>query len=209
MTNASARYSFGDRVFHPGKPEWGIGTVTAAANAADSGRPCQRLTIRFERGGLKTLSTAYAPLRLATASDNAAPNAESPTAEPAGTGWLSQLEGSRNIEERMAELPESTRDPFTTLQQRLRATYDLFRFTRQGAPLLDWAATQTGLSDPLSKFNRHELELFFDRYAAARDAQVVALLREIKKKEPGALDAAIRDAPSTARNAIRRFNATR
>lgn len=205
---SSARYSFGDRVVHPGKPEWGVGTVTAAANSADGGKPCQRLTIRFERAGLKTLSTAYAGLRPATASD-AAP-AQQPEGEPGGgTGWLAQLEGSRNIEERMAELPEATRDPFKTLQERLKITYDLYRFTRTGAPLLDWASIQTGLRDPLSKFNRHELELFFDRYAAARDAHVVTLLREIKKKDSAALAAAIAAAPSGARNAIRRFNATR
>jgi hypothetical protein len=204
------RFSFGDRVVHPGKPEWGIGTVTAAANAADGGKPCQRLTIRFERAGLKTLSTAYAGLRAATAIDAApAQQAEESPGAPDGPGWLAQLEGSRNIEERMAELPEATRDPFCTLSQRLQATYDLYRFTRLGASLLDWASVQTGLRDPLSKFNRHELELFFDRYAAARDAHVVTLLREIKKSDPGALAKAIEQAPSGARNAIRRFNATR
>lgn len=203
------RFSFGDRVIHPGKPEWGVGTVTAAANASDGGKPCQRLTIRFERAGLKTLSTAYAGLREATASDAAPAQQAEGSPEADGTGWLAQLEGSRNIEERMAELPDSTRDPFRTLLQRLQATYDLYRFTRMGAPLLDWASVQTGLRDPLSKFNRHELELFFDRYAAARDAHVVTLLREIKKKDASELPKAIDAAPSGARNAIRRFNATR
>jgi hypothetical protein len=51
-------------VVHAGKPEWGVGVVSSAQNVTQDGKPSQRLTIRFERAGLKTVSTAVASIRL-------------------------------------------------------------------------------------------------------------------------------------------------
>ena len=55
----------GDRVRHAGRPEWGVGAVQSTEASAHEGKPCQRVTVRFEREGLKTLSTAFADLRSA------------------------------------------------------------------------------------------------------------------------------------------------
>jgi len=60
---ANETWRTGDRLTHAGKPEWGIGTVTAVEPATQDGKPCQRVTARFDRAGLKTLSTAYADLQ--------------------------------------------------------------------------------------------------------------------------------------------------
>ena len=56
-------WSFGDKVVHAQKPEWGVGLVTGASGTTHEGQPCQRVVVRFERAGVKTLSTAIADLR--------------------------------------------------------------------------------------------------------------------------------------------------
>ena len=61
------KFSFGDRVVHAAKPEWGVGQVVGAQPISENGVSAQRLTIRFDRAGLKTLSTGFAELRPATA----------------------------------------------------------------------------------------------------------------------------------------------
>src|SRR5262245_5175983 len=55
----------GDSVIHADKPEWGSGEVLIAEQGIHEGKPCQRLTIRFTRAGMKTLSTAFANLKSA------------------------------------------------------------------------------------------------------------------------------------------------
>lgn len=199
---ASIEFKFGDRLVHSTRPEWGEGVVTAAQSIVENGKPCQRLTIRFERAGLKTISTAFAELR---------PAEEHPSVEAAAgaasgdTGWLSQLEAG-DLNERMAKLPEATRDPFATLAARLRATLALFRFSEQGSALLDWAAMQTGLKDPLARFNRHELEQLFKRFAMERDSQLKKLLQEARKYPSAEIERAKAEAPPAARDALRKIH---
>ena len=74
--------------------------------------------------------------------------------------WQDRLSG-RSPDEVMARLPEAATDPFSGLEARLKATLGLYRFTDQGGSLLDWAAAQSGLKDPLSEFSRHDLERHF------------------------------------------------
>ena len=59
----SKQWAVGDRVIHAAKPEWGTGLVNQARPEQHEGKPCQRLSVRFERAGPKTLSTAFATLR--------------------------------------------------------------------------------------------------------------------------------------------------
>ena len=55
-------FKFGDRVVHSLRPEWGTGVVTQAQSTIIDGKPAQRLTLRFDRAGLKTLSSPPAEL---------------------------------------------------------------------------------------------------------------------------------------------------
>jgi len=206
----SAEFKFGDRLVHESKPEWGAGVVTAAQTIEEGGKAFQRLTLRFDRAGLKTISTAHARLKRVE-SEKDMPQAEGAPAAAAAngaTGWLGALE-SGNLNEVMSRLPESTRDPFVSLSERLKATLGLYRFSTQGASLLDWAAMQTGLTDPLTRFNRHELEEFFKRFAFEREARLKLLAQEVRKNPPPDLQAVIASAPPAGRDALKKLYPSR
>jgi hypothetical protein len=57
----------------------------------------------------------------------------------------------------------------------------------------------------MSRFSRHELEQFFQRWRFALDAQLGKLLQEARR-EPGALDEASRGAPPAGLAAVRRIS---
>ena len=201
-------FGFGDRVVHAGKPEWGVGVVSSAQNLSQDGKACQRLTIRFERAGLKTLSTAVANIRPADQADaparQVASEASAGSPEAGGNSWLDDLEAG-NPAEVMARLPEACTDPFQSIGNRVRATLGLFRFSASGGSLLDWAAAQTGMKDPLSRFSRHELEEFFARFKTNRDAHLRQLATEALKKDPGCLRDAAKNAPASGVDMLRCF----
>jgi len=198
-------FGFGDRVVHTAKPEWGIGVVSSAQNLNQDGKPCQRLTIRFERAGLKTLSTAVAPIRPADEANAPAQSmGHSRAGSEGGESWLDTLEAG-NPAEVMSRLPESATDPFQSLGVRIKATLGLYRFTRSGGSLLDWAAAQTGMKDPLSRFSRHELEEYFNRFEANRDTHLRQLANEALKKDPGCLRVAAQNAPPKGVDMLRGF----
>lgn len=203
-------FKFGDRLIHDARPEWGVGVVTAAQVVSQEGQRCQRLTLRFERAGLKTVSTAHAVLRPAGSEAGDAESGETPAgAAVNGTGgWLDALEAG-DLNELMSRLPETTRDPFTSLGERFSATLGLYRFTDQGASLLDWAAMQTGLTDPLTRFNRHELEQFFKRFSHERESHLKSLVPEVQKNPPEDLDSIISRAPDAARGVLRKLHLAR
>ncbi len=197
------QWSFGDKLVHAERPEWGVGVVTGAAKQVADGRPCQRLTIRFDRAGIKTLSTAHAKLR--------APE-DTPAMVAAQTGqagtWLERLE-TTSPEEIMLAIPDEATDPFTPLADRIGATLTLYRFDDSSGSLLDWASIQSGLADPLAAFNRHELEQLFGRFTVALDNHLRALTEEARRKIPGELPGLLASAPARARNALRRIDARR
>lgn len=236
------QWAFGDKVIHTAKPEWGAGVVTAAQGSTQDGQPCQSLTIRFDRAGVKTISTAFAklvpageaPLYLAAAAAQAAPapaaadSARGVSPVSPGTSPVSRGEGfssggglgaggSGGLEPLVApdpkvvmtRLPEAATDPFATPAMRLKATLNLYRFTPTGASLLDWAAIQSGLADPMSRFNRHELERFFEAFAVVRDGHLKKVVQEMKKVDPAGLAQALAQAPAAAQQAIRRLDALR
>ncbi len=187
----SKRWSRGDRVMHPSRPEWGAGEVISAQAATIEGKACQRLSIRFERGGLKTLSTAVANLAEAAAG-RTAPQRQ-PTAMPAFEA------DEPSYQDRLRTLPEPATDPFRSLASRLTQTCLLYRFTEAPASLFDWAAAQTGLTDPLTQFNRHELEDAFARFRRQRDDHFFDLIRSLRKDDPSALAEVLAKAPEPAK----------
>ncbi|GIK19074.1 MAG: hypothetical protein AMXMBFR77_15830 [Phycisphaerales bacterium] len=192
-------WSLGDRLIHAAKPEWGVGLVMGATPQTQDGRPCQRLVIRFEHGGVKTLTTAMADLR------------------PVGSGGLSvngdgheapPLDPTK-LREHLINLPQAATDPFRSLGARLKSTLSLYRHKASGASLLEWASLQTGMADPLTVFSRHELEQLFSRFAVSLDAHARKLLREGLKREPQTVSQVIAEAPPEARAAVRRLDVTR
>ena len=181
-------FNFGDRVRHPARPEWGEAVVTSSQGVTHEGKPCQRLTLRFDRAGIKTILTSVVALELAAdgAPDtpaNGHTNGQAPAGDHAPGSWLAEA-AALPPEQMFARLPEATRDRFDTLEDRLKATLLLYRFSDQGAALLDWAAMQTGMADPLSKFSRHELEQYFLRFADQRADHLRTRLAEAAKKDP-------------------------
>jgi hypothetical protein len=204
-------FSFGDRVRHTARPEWGTGTVIRAEDAASNGQVSQRLAVRFANAGLKNLNTAHASLERCEAETE--PAIEDDRVKVADLGEIEQSEwlapvAQRKIREAMTMLPTSVRDPFNSLSTRIGLTADLYRFDRSGGSLIDWAVAQSGLDDPLSRFTRHELEVFFDRWALERENHLRALLVEAAH-EPGAADAGLAKAPPAALDAVRRLSASR
>jgi hypothetical protein len=190
---------------HAGRPEWGIGEVRAAESTVEGGVQSQRLTVRFERAGVKTLATAFADLRSA---EEMPALAEHPTAANGDSDWLKQAEAA-NPDDVMTRVPESASDPFRTRRARLESTLALYRFTGSGSSLLDWAASQSGLKDPLTRFTRHELERSFERFRTNLDAHLKRLVFELRKEDAAALAEVSAAADPSAKQALRRADGQR
>lgn len=197
------QFAFGDKVVHTGRPEWGSGTISSAQPDVHEGKPCQRVTIRFDRVGIKTLSTAIATL--VPASDAPALVA----AEAFPTDPLLGGMGEKTARELMLKLPDACTDPFQPPRVRIDATAKLYRFNEHGGSLIDWAAAQSGLKDPMTRFNRHELEDLFKRWAMVRDEHMKKLVWEMKKQDPVGLSLAIRSATGKAQSLMKRFDTGR
>ncbi|VAX40112.1 hypothetical protein MNBD_PLANCTO03-1864 [hydrothermal vent metagenome] len=200
MTNAL--WQSGDRVVHTARPEWGLGRVLSATSIRQEGKDAQRLTVRFERAGTKTLSTFIAqlaqadsvPVEVFAAATN---DYEDP--DPAETIDRAALAA------RLADLPDATTDPFRPLASRLEAAVGLYRFEPHGRSLLDWAAAQTGLADPLSTFTRHDLEEGFDRFRNALAEHLAKLVGQAKRDEPTALSGLAAKASPAVRTMLTRM----
>jgi len=165
---------------HRDKPEWGIGTVTRVEATAVNGSPDWRVAVRFPNAGLKRLIASAAPLERVEGDEPAgSPGAEAmANLERHAEDELLGPMAEKKMREAMAVLPERVTDPFKTIEQRVELTLELYRFDTSGRSLIDWAVAQTALDDPLSRFNRHELEQFFERWALERDRHLVRLLKE-------------------------------
>jgi hypothetical protein len=194
-------WSLGDRIVHASKPEWGTGEVRTAESILQDGVRCQRLTVRFDRAGTKTLSTAFADLRPREGGLEPLLEPE-PVNDPLGPQGI-------NYQQRLLAIPEDATDPFRSRKARLQTTLTLYRFAPSGGSLLDWAASQTGLKDPLSKFSRHELEQCFDRFRAALDAHLKKLAFEMRKADPAGLAEALAAAGAEGKQALRRADSGR
>jgi hypothetical protein len=208
----SRSFQYGDHVRHNRRPEWGIGSIVKAEETTLNGQPSQRVTVRFPNAGLKTIITAHADLQVVDT--NNGPESDGADTHPLGgwdkmkeSDWLGEV-AQRKVEEAMTSLAPEARDPFMSLRKRLEACLDLYRFERTGRSLSDWAVAQSGLTDPLSRFTRHELEVLFDQWAAQRDEHLGRLLQEVKA-EPAIVAQLVESAPAGARDAVRRLTAVR
>lgn len=68
---------------------------------------------------------------------------------------------------------------------------------------------QSGLPDPLTRFSRHELETFFDRWARHRDAHLIELVREASRTDPRQVEQMLAQAQPEVRQVLRRPHARR
>jgi len=213
---AEQLYSFGDRIRSEGSPEWGVGTITRVQNLTHAGEPCQRLSARFERAGLKTILTAIIKVVPADAVPTAGDEPQTPGShhngtaepEPARLGSEAHLEG-RELKEIFGVLPEATRDPFSSLADRLNATLFLYKYEPTGGSLLDWASVQSRLADPLSRYSRAELEQEFQRFAYERDTHLKKLVHEARRSNDDSARAVLSSPPAHAAKAMKRFNGSR
>jgi hypothetical protein len=224
-------FSKGDSVIHTGKPEWGPGDVLSAEGHMHEGKSFQRLSIRFSRAGLKTISTAFAELKLATrdvvppvpqpmphssghartgggglgsvavASAPASPA----TREPSLTAVL-MGEDNRTPIEALQQVPEAAIDPFLSLTERLKAMLATYRFADSPAGLIDWAVIQTGMKDPFTKFSRHALEVQWERFRITMDNHLKKLLPQVRKAAPQEMAAIIAASGHAAKQAVRRVD---
>lgn len=198
----------GDRIRHPKRPEWGIGEVTRIELVTRDGQTDQRVWVRFPSVGLKTLLASIAVPELVEAKQGDLANQlhAQPTLvdleNMRESGWLGEI-AKNKPEDAMRSLPPRAIDPFLSAARRLEHTLSLYRFSGHGRSLIEWAIAQSGLDDPLSRFNRHELEQFYERWRFDLDAHMGRLLQELRR-EPQTLQAALARAPAAAAAAVRR-----
>ncbi len=186
MTDAEQRFKQGDVVVHPRRPEWGEGTVSQATTVTHDGRRAQRVVVDFSNRGRVTINTAVAPLAtkemFSTMSRTMATHGAAGRGTSAGKGWLAELERGSSNDNELWRLPDEVSDPFSGEATRLQATLDLWRFSTEPRSLIDWAISQTGLSDPLSRYTRHELELGFEGFARNRETHLRDLIKTLKRQ---------------------------
>lgn len=202
------KFQFGDSVRHARRPEWGIGAIVKVENIASNGDASQRLSIRFSNAGLKKLNTEKAELEIVNSENGSTSDSQFDSIREldrmSESEWLAPL-AQKKIKEIMVSLPWQAQDVFNSLHSRIDFTLGLYRFDRSGRGLIDWAVAQSGLDDPLSRFNRHVLEELFDRWVHERDACLGKLLVEAKK-QPAMLESLLVDVLPAARDAVRRLS---
>ncbi|HZW08471.1 MAG TPA: DUF3553 domain-containing protein [Phycisphaerales bacterium] len=196
---SESRWESGDRVVHTARPEWGVGKVLDATSLRQDGKDVQRLTIRFDRAGTKTLSTAVA--KLAQADSMPVEVMSRGEAEP-DDPFAAADRGA--LLAKLTTLPEAATDPFVTRGRRLEATVALYRFDGRGGSLLDWAAAQTGMTDPLSAFSRHELEEGYGKFRGSLDAHLKKLVLDAAKNERAVLSGLGAKVPPEIRDMLTR-----
>jgi hypothetical protein len=215
-------FATGDKVRHRQRPEWGTGAITKIETITLKGSRDQRIWIRFPNAGLKTVLASVAPL-------DRVPTAGAPVGSPAVDaddetlvgrearqegGWLGAI-AKRQPEDAMTSLPAAATDPFLSLDRRLEFILGLYRFEPVGGKLVDWAVAQSGLDDPLSRFNRQQLETFFSRWSFDRDVALHRVVQEVRNQarvQPdiaASLESRIAKAPASAQAALRRLSSPR
>ena len=197
-------FKIGEKVRHSKRPEWGTGSITKIEVITRDGRPDRRIWIRFPSAGEKTVLASMAELEHVEAAPMTAGQTLADVHARADTGWLGEI-SKRKPEDLMVALPDAATDPFIPLRRRIQNALGLYRFDGSGAKLIEWAIAQSGLNDPMSRFSRHELEQFFQRWRFALDAQLGKLIQEARR-EPGALDEASRGAPPAGLAALKRIS---
>ena len=199
---------FGDQVRHMDRPEWGVGSVSKVESTSVEGEPAQRITVRFANAGIKVLNSSGARLERiemnTTSEDPGTCKDQFDEIDRMSEDDLLAPIASRKLAELMLAIPEPCRDPFRSLEDRVRSTVELYRFDNGGKGLIDWAVMQTGLDDPLVRFNRHELEEHFKRWSHEREQFLRKLMNEARDSSID-LDAILDATPNGAAAHLRRF----
>jgi hypothetical protein len=199
---AGSQFDVGDVVVHLRRPEWGHGTISRVQHASHAGQPTQRLVVDFVNHGRVTLLSALAPVAFKEKEDTGSMSTSMSPKTSSGQGWLASLE-EKSPTHRLTALPDALTDPFSSNYRRLQATLATFKYSTQPRALIDWAITQTGLSDPLTQFTRHELEQAFPFYAHARMAHLNELVRTMKREgDLGSLNKAMSETTGPAAEAL-------
>ena len=204
-SGSDSRFKIGDQVVHASKPEWGKGTVVTAGAATHEGKRCQRLSVRFTRAGLKTVMTGVAPIEPAGEVADVLKPKDDAHHDPLPIASA----GHKELLNIMTAVPERARDPFATPAQRLRATLELYKFDIEGGGLIDWAAAQSGLADPLSRFNRHELEDYYRMFEKNLRKHLSQVVRDANNVPPSELVAIAKAAPPAAQRALQKLHRPR
>jgi hypothetical protein len=172
------------------------------------GKTDQRIYVRFAAVGMKTLLASAADLVHADGSgDDILTAIHRPTTlaeveKAKESGWLGAID-RRGPDEVMTSLPPAATDPFLSVRRRLENTLALYRFEGAGGRLIDWAVAQSGVNDPMTRFNRNQLEQFWQRWKFALDAHLIGLLGEARR-DPDALQAALAKASPAAQKAVQK-----
>jgi len=204
-SGSESRFKIGDQVVHSARPEWGKGTVVSASATNHEGKPCQRLSVRFSRVGLKTVMTGVAPIVPAGEVAEVLKPKDDEHHDPLPIASA----GHRELLEIMTRVPERARDPFASAAQRLQATLDLYKYGRDGGGLIDWGAAQSGLADPLSRFNRHELEEYYRMFEKNLHKHLSQVVREANNVPASELVQIAKSAPPAAQRALQNLHRKR
>jgi hypothetical protein len=205
MGMTAIAFKMGDKVRSSKRPEWGEGSVMKLEAITFQGKTDQRIFVRFAAVGMKTLLASAADLIPADGSgDDVLTAIHRPTTltdveKAKEGGWLGEID-RRGPEAVMTSLPPAATDPFLSLRKRLENTIGLYRFDGK---LIDWAVAQSGVTDPMTRFNRNQLEQFWQRWKFALDAHLISLLGEARR-DPDALQAAMAKATPAAQRAVQK-----
>ena len=104
---------------------------------------------------------------------------------------------------------EDAVDPFQTPAARLKSCLGLYRFEGTAGSLIDWAAAQSRLSDPLSRFSRHELEEYFTDFRRNLDKALAKCVQDAARVEPAELRAIAQGAPPAGQRALQALHRRR
>ena len=118
------------------------------------------------------------------------------TADPAPMGgWLGRMAKESTQKNELWDLPQAMTDSFSSIEARLAATLDSYKYSTEPRSLIEWAQEQTGLADPMTRYTRVELEQGFPGYARSRRENLQELVRLAKRQgRPDLLRTALRAA---------------
>ncbi len=188
MSSSVAEVKKGDRVRLATRPEWGHGEVLSIISTIVDGEPTRKVRIRFARAGVREVIDSPALAATADGPVNLQPAA---------------------LQAKMVSLPESVRDALRPLEDRFQETGALFRFNGRGGSLVDWAAMQTGLVDPLSELPRHEIEDSFARFRRGLEEHLRELGRQMKRENEAEFRRIALSMPNDAQDVLRGRNVRR
>lgn len=202
-----ATYKKGDRVRHPSRPEWGVGVVNKIEVVTRDASTDLRVWVRFPSVGDKTLLASVAALEIIDDQGFGSGIHARPTVTDLdlakGGGWLGAI-SKQSADNVMTALAGEATDPFASLRRRFEYSVQLYRFDGSPTRLVEWSIAQSGLDDPMARFNRQELEQLYKRWLFNLDAHVLKLLGELRR-EKSIIDQVLLTAPPLATKTIRRL----